>query len=61
MPAFILQRRLAREETSFQTWKNELRRDIAIVRLNTSTVPLYTLVGDLGFADSIAFQRAFKG
>ena len=56
-----LQRRLATEGTSFQTLKDELRRDIAIVRLNTSAAPLAQLALELGFADSAAFQRAFKG
>jgi len=61
MSASTLQRRLAGEGTSFQSLKDELRRDSAIVRLNTSAVPLATLAFDLGFADSAAFQRAFKG
>lgn len=56
-----LQRHLAAEGTSFQTLKDELRRDIAIVRLNTSRVPLAALAVELGFTDSAAFQRAFKG
>lgn len=56
-----LQRRLANEGTSFQSLKDALRRDVAIVRLNTSAVPLATLAYELGFADSAAFQRAFKG
>lgn len=56
-----LQRRLALEGSSFQALKDELRRDIAIVRLNTSAVPLAQLATDLGFTDSAAFQRAFKG
>lgn len=56
-----LQRHLATEGTSFQTLKDELRRDIAIVRLNTSRVPLAALALELGFTDSAAFQRAFKG
>jgi AraC-like DNA-binding protein len=33
---------------------------MAIVRLNTSSAPLAALAGELGFADSAAFQRAFK-
>jgi len=61
MAASTLQRRLALEGTSFQSLKDELRRDLAIVRLNTSTVPLASLAEELGFADSAAFQRAFKG
>ncbi len=55
-----LQRRLALDGTSFQSLKDELRRDLAIVRLNTSSEPLAALAYDLGFADSAAFQRAFK-
>ncbi len=61
MATSTLQRRLASEGTSFQSLKDELRRDIAVVRLNTSLVPLATLACELGFADSAAFQRAFKG
>jgi AraC-like DNA-binding protein len=55
-----LQRRLALEGTSFQALKDELRRDTAIVRLSTSAVPLAELADELGFANSSAFQRAFK-
>ena len=55
-----LQRRLAGERTTFQLLKDELRRDIAITRLHTSAVPLAALADELGFADSSAFQRAFK-
>lgn len=60
MSTATLQRRLALEGTSFQALKDELRRDIAIVRLNTSSVPLAQLAQELGFTDSPAFQRAFK-
>jgi AraC-like DNA-binding protein len=60
MAASTLQRRLAADGTSFQVLKDELRRDLAIVRLNTSSVPLVALADELGFADSAAFQRAFK-
>ncbi len=60
MSTSTLQRRLATEGTSFQSLKDELRRDMAIFRLNTSTVPLAALSYELGFADSAAFQRAFK-
>lgn len=55
-----LQRRLASEGTSFQALKDELRRDIAILRLNTSSTSLVTMAFELGFADAAAFQRAFK-
>lgn len=60
MSTSTLQRRLANEGTSFQSLKDELRRDTAIVRLIASTAPLATLAFELGFADSAAFQRAFK-
>jgi AraC-like DNA-binding protein len=30
------------------------------VRLHTSKLPLAALAGELGFADSASFQRAFK-
>ena len=60
MSVSTLQRHLATEGTSFQSLKDQLRRDVAIVRLNTSAVPLAALAEELGFADSAAFQRAFK-
>jgi len=60
MSTSTLQRRLAQEGTSFQSLKDDLRRDLAISRLITSSVPLATLASELGFADSAAFQRAFK-
>jgi AraC-like DNA-binding protein len=60
MSASTLQRRLAGEKTTFQLLKDELRRDIAITRLNTSTTSFAALADELGFADSAAFQRAFK-
>ncbi|MGF6345693.1 AraC family transcriptional regulator [Variovorax sp. W2I14] len=60
MSVSTLQRHLATEGTSFQSLKDQLRRDVAIVRLNTSSVPLAALAEELGFADSAAFQRAFK-
>lgn len=60
MSASTLQRRLALEGLSFQALKDELRRDLAIVRLGTSAVPLAVLAAELGFADNAAFQRAFK-
>jgi AraC-like DNA-binding protein len=55
-----LQRHLAREGVSFQALKDELRRDLAIHRLNTSRVSLTALASELGFADCASFQRAFK-
>jgi AraC-like DNA-binding protein len=60
MSTATLKRRLAHETTAFQALKDELRRDVAIQRLNTSTVSLATVAFELGFADAAAFQRAFK-
>lgn len=60
MSSSTLQRRLAAEGTSFQALKDELRRDMAIVRLATGTVPVTDLALELGFSDSAVFQRAFK-
>lgn len=60
MAASTLQKHLAAEGTSFQALKDALRRDLAIVRLHTSTAPLASLADELGFADSATFQRAFK-
>ncbi len=56
-----LQRHLTAEGSSFQAVKDQLRRDLAVVRLITSDVPLAVLAGELGFSDSATFQRAFKG
>lgn len=60
MATSTLQRRLAAEGLTFQELKNNLRRDIAIFRLQTSEVSLGRLATELGFADNAAFQRAFK-
>jgi AraC-like DNA-binding protein len=60
LSASTLQRKLAAEGTSFQALKDQLRLDIAIVSLSTSTVSLAALAQQLGFADGPAFQRAFK-
>jgi AraC-like DNA-binding protein len=60
MSVSTLQRHLASEGSSFQLVKDHLRRDLAIVRLNTSTVQLAVLAAELGFSDQAVFQRAFK-
>jgi AraC-like DNA-binding protein len=63
MSISTLQRHLAVEDTSFQALKDQLRRDMAIVRLTASEVTLAALAAlaaDLGFTDATAFQRAFK-
>lgn len=55
-----LQRKLAVEGSTFQEVRNALRRDLAVLRLNTSAAPLAEVAHELGFADNAAFQRAFK-
>jgi AraC-like DNA-binding protein len=60
MSVSALQRHLAMEGTSYQALKDQLRRDMAVVRLTTGHEPLAKLASELGFTDSTAFQRAFK-
>lgn len=55
-----LQRHLAAEGTTFRELRDQLKRDIAIFKLNTSQTSLGHLASELGFADVAAFQRAFK-
>ncbi|MDB5962901.1 MAG: AraC family transcriptional regulator [Massilia sp.] len=55
-----LQRNLAKEGTTFQALKDKLRRDMAIVYLNTTSMSLTELADKLGFSESAGFQRAFK-
>lgn len=61
MAVSTLQRHLAQEGTTFQALRDQLRRDLAIVRLSTTTQPLSAIAAELGFSDSATFQRAFKG
>jgi len=58
--ASSLQRHLAKDETSFQSIRDHLRRDWAIYRLQTSVVTTLALAQELGFSDEASFQRAFK-
>lgn len=60
MSVSSLQRHMVAEGTTFRELRDQLRRDIAIFRLNTSEVSLIQLASDLGFADATVFQRAFK-
>ncbi|WP_311514657.1 AraC family transcriptional regulator [Oligella urethralis] len=55
-----LARRLAAEGTTFQTIKDNLRRDVAIELLNKTDTPIATIGTNLGFEDPAAFNRAFK-
>jgi len=60
MSSSTLQRHLAEEGATFQSVKNQLRLDAAIVRLDSGGISLAALALELGFADSASFQRAFK-
>lgn len=60
MSISTLQRRLATEGITFQTLKDQLRRDLAIERLSSSSTPIAEVAAQLGFADTTAFNRAFK-
>ena len=54
-----LMRRLEAQGASFQSIKDDLRRDIAIVALGEGTA-IETLSQDLGFSSASTFHRAFK-
>jgi AraC-like DNA-binding protein len=53
-------RHLAAEDTSFQSLKDELRRDVAIQRLIGTQDTIAAIAGDIGFDDPSAFHRAFR-
>jgi AraC-like DNA-binding protein len=55
-----LSRHLADEGTTFQTIKDELRRDIAILQLLKTNLSIAAIGATLGFDDPSAFNRAFK-
>jgi AraC-like DNA-binding protein len=55
-----LRRRLEQEGQSFQTIKDQLRRDVAIDYLCHTTRSVADIAAELGFAESSAFHRAFK-
>ncbi|MGV8892680.1 MAG: AraC family transcriptional regulator [Burkholderiaceae bacterium] len=55
-----LSRRLAEEGTTFQVVKDELRRDIAILQLIKTDLPIATIGSAIGFDDPATFNRAFK-
>ena len=55
-----MRRRLREEGHSYQSLKDELRRDMAITRLQDSRRRIEDIAADLGFAEPAAFYRAFK-
>jgi len=54
-----LHRKLAVEGETFQSLKDQLRRDLAVYALKRTQAPLKQIAADLGFADQATFQRAF--
>jgi AraC-like DNA-binding protein len=55
-----LRRRLQDEGESFQSIKDQLRRDLAIMYLSHSERSVLDIALELGFAEPSAFHRAFK-
>jgi AraC-like DNA-binding protein len=60
MSPSTLRRRLLDEGQSFQTIKDQLRRDLAIHFLSHTSKSVAEVATDLGFAEVSAFHRAFK-
>lgn len=60
MSGSTLQRRLVMEGSTFQTVKDELRRDLAVARLGNGGLSFTALATELGFSEAASFQRAFK-
>lgn len=58
--ASTLRRKLNLEGQSYQSIKDNLRRDLAINHLSGSNQSIEEIAGHLGFADPSAFHRAFK-
>ena len=55
-----LRRHLLDEGQSYQSIKDDLRRDLAISQLCHSEKSVLDIALDLGFAEASAFHRAFK-
>lgn len=55
-----LRRKLKAEGQSYQTIKDDLRRDLAISYLSTTDKSIRDIALDLGFLEASAFHRAFR-
>jgi AraC-like DNA-binding protein len=55
-----LRRRLQAEGQSYQAIKDELRRDLAISYLGSTTLSVAAIAAELGFLEPSAFHRAFR-
>ncbi|WPC07082.1 AraC family transcriptional regulator [Pseudomonas benzenivorans] len=60
MAPSTLRRKLALEGQSYQGLKDQVRRDLAIARLDGGAGNFAELAFELGFADASAFYKAFK-
>jgi AraC-like DNA-binding protein len=55
-----LRRRLKAEGHSYQAIKDDLRRDLAITYLSSTSKSIREIAQDLGFIETSAFHRAFR-
>jgi AraC-like DNA-binding protein len=55
-----LRRRLNAEGSSYQAIKDELRRDLAILYLGSTTMSIAAIAQALGYVEPSAFHRAFR-
>lgn len=60
MTAATLRRRLHEEGASFQSIKDQLRRDLAVRYLTHSTRSVMDIALELGFSERSSFHRAFR-
>lgn len=58
--AATLRRRLDEEGENYRSIMDDLRRDLAISLLGETQLSVADIAGELGFAESSAFHRAFK-
>jgi AraC-like DNA-binding protein len=55
-----LTRQLSLEGTTFQSLKDDIRREQAIEMIRNSSEPIAQIAHDLGFSDASSFYRAFR-
>jgi AraC-like DNA-binding protein len=60
MTPATMRRRLHEEGESYQSIKDQLRRDLAISYLSHSTRSVMDIAVELGFSERSAFHRAFR-
>jgi AraC-like DNA-binding protein len=60
MAPATMRRRLQEEGESYQSIKDQLRRDLAISYLSHSSRSVAEIASELGFSERSAFHRAFR-